>query len=253
MELLFVDESGDNGFAPGSTPLFVLGGVGIRPENWKEFFWRIVATKEQISRRFGIVIHEIKASDLFTHRGSFFDTRLHLQDTMWIYDRLVDLLCDPAVYLLAGVYSKSDFSKGEYGISAKHLVRSFTERVWRDYLGKLEDRLLDRTERAGQPENAIVYYDANPGHEKYIRRVVREFSRKYDEKARFPGAGIVEDVILRDSKTSFLIQLADVLAYSVFQMSVHSGSKQRILTDAIVERIRRKIGKQSPGGANGEQ
>jgi hypothetical protein len=251
VELLFVDESGDNGFASGSTPLFILGGVSIRSDKWKEFFWKIVATKEQISRRFGLIIHELKASDLFTHRGSFFDTKLHLEDTIWIYDRLVDLLCDPAVSLLVGIYSKSEFEQEKYPLSAKHLVRAFTERVWRDYLGKLEDRLLEISERAGYPENAIVYYDANPGHEKYVRRVVRDYAKKYDEKAHFPSAGIVEDVILRDSKTSYPIQLADVLAYSVFQISPQTRSRHPTVTDATAERLQRKIAEMSPNRARG--
>jgi len=241
VELLFVDESGDNGFAAGSTPLFILGGVSLRSDRWKEFFWKIVAAKEQISRRFGLVIHEIKASDLFTHRGPFFNARLSLEDTMWIYDRLVDALCDPAVTLLVGVYSKSEFRQQRHPLSAKHPARAFTEQVWRDYLGKLEDRLFQITEETGYPENAIVYYDANPGHEKYVRRVVRGLARKYDEKARFPGAGVVEDVVLRDSKTSYPIQLADVLAYSVFQLSLQTRSRQRIVTDATAERLRQKI------------
>lgn len=200
-----------------------------------------MTTKEQISRRFGLVIHEIKASDLFTHRGSFFDTRLCQQDTIWIYDRLVDILCDPAVTLLVGVYSKSEFRQQRHPLSAKHLTRAFTEQIWRDYLGKLEDRLFKITKETGYPENAIVYYDANPGHEKYVRRAVRDLARKYDEKAPFPGAGVIEDVVLRDSKTSYLIQLADVLAYSVFQLSLQTRSRQRIVTDATAERLRRKI------------
>ncbi|VFM95215.1 MAG: hypothetical protein BECKG1743D_GA0114223_1004111 [Candidatus Kentron sp. G] len=111
----------------------------------------------------------------------------------------------------------------------------FTEHVWRSYLSDLEDLLVKKAERTGYPWNAIVYFDANPAHEKHVRKTVREFARKYG--TLFPGAGIIEDVILRDSKTSHLIQLADVLAYSVFQMTL----KTPIIPDDLLARLRRKI------------
>jgi hypothetical protein len=38
MELLFVDESGDDGLAQGSTDFYILAGVSIEDRYWKEGF-----------------------------------------------------------------------------------------------------------------------------------------------------------------------------------------------------------------------
>lgn len=234
MELLFIDESGDNGFAPGSTSLFILGGVCVPAHKWKGIFWKIEETKREITKRYGIKVPEIKTSKLFAHRGVLFDTQLQQEDMLWIYDRFVDLLCDSSVTLLVGGYSKEKFKQQGYSTSeAKHLTRAFTEHVWRRYFYELEDLLAEKTKQTEQPQNAIVYYDSNPGHEKYIRRIVREFSRKDDAT----GVGIVEDIILRDSKTSHLIQLADVLAYSVAQMS----SRRPVIPSVTGKRLTEKI------------
>ncbi|VFN01392.1 MAG: hypothetical protein BECKG1743D_GA0114223_104953 [Candidatus Kentron sp. G] len=43
--MAFAYSSGDNGFAPGSTPLFILGGVCIASHRWKGLFWEIEETK----------------------------------------------------------------------------------------------------------------------------------------------------------------------------------------------------------------
>jgi hypothetical protein len=155
------------------------------------------------------------------------------EDTSWIYQRLVDLLCEPHITLFVAVHSKAEFRNQPFPVSEKHLTRVFTEHVWRQYLNEYEAFLLTKSDTTGQPENGIVYYDCNPGHEKYVRRVVRDIARKFDQTACFPQAGIVEDVVFRDSQASYFIQLADVLAYSVYQSSLQ--------TFTVPERLREKI------------
>jgi hypothetical protein len=160
------------------------------------------------------------------------------EDTFWIYERLVDLLCEPYITLFVAVHSKAEFRNQPFPISEKHLTRIFTEHVWRQYLNEYEAFLLTKVDKTGHLENGIVYYDYNPGQEKYARRVVRDLARKFDQTARFPNAGIVEDVVLRDSKASYFIQLADVLAYSVYQLSLQTF----VVPDSTAERLRQKIG-----------
>ena len=229
MELLFIDESGDNGLAPGSTEHFILAGISMQASHWKEFFWKVVAVKEDISRRYGIRITEFKGSDLFTHRGAFFDTRLQPIENRAIYERLVDLLCEPQLNLFVTVHSKAEFRRDQSSLSEKHLIRAFSERVWRQYLYDYERYLLEKTRLIGHPQNALLYFDSNPSQEKYIRRLTRDFARRFDQQGSFPNAGIVEDIIFRDSKTSYLIQLADILAFSnrIIWQNKRSISKPR--------------------------
>lgn len=247
MELLFIDESGDNGFAPGSTERFILAGIAISASCWKEYFWKVVEVKKEISRRYGIRIEEFKGSDLFAHRGAFFDSRLQLAECRSIYDCLIELLCDPTVNLFVSIHSKAEFRQDQHTLADKHLVRAFTKRVWRQYLFDYEKFLLQETQRTGQPLNAIIYFDSSPGQEKYVREIVREFARKIGTEASFPNAGIVEDIVFRDSKTSYFIQLADVLAFSAYHMSVLGWGGQHIVSENTRERLMRKIHERQSG------
>lgn len=139
------------------------------------------------------------------------------------------------------VHSKAEFRRNEGAISEKHLVRAFTERVWRQYLFDYERYLLEKAQRTAQPQNAIIYFDSNPGQEKHIRRIVREFARRFDQQGSFPNAGIVEDVVFRDSKTSYLIQLADILAFSMYRISSRRSAEDSIMTKDMKDRLVRKI------------
>ncbi|MGH8498512.1 MAG: DUF3800 domain-containing protein, partial [Methylococcales bacterium] len=173
MELLFIDESGDNGFALGSTERFILAGIAISASDWKEYFWRFVQAKTTISRNYGIIIEEFKGSDLFAHRGAFFGSHLQPADRRSIYDCLIELICDPSAKLFVSSHSKAEFRRDQHALTDRQLVQAFTERVWEQYLFDYDRFLVHEAEKTGQPLNAIIYFDSNPGQEKHIRKSVR--------------------------------------------------------------------------------
>lgn len=203
MEFLYVDESGDNGFKPGSSERFILAGVAVNASRWREMFWKVRGLKDEIFRRYGIRIDEFKASELFSHRGAFFDSRLRDTERTWIYDRLIDLLCDPAIKLFISIHSKAEFRRLQPALEDKYLVKPFTRHLWKKYLFSYEEYLIQKTKRTSRPANAILYFDSNPGQEKLVRGIVREFAEKTGTEERLAAAGLVEDVIFRDSKTSY--------------------------------------------------
>lgn len=245
MELLYIDESGDNGFTPASSERFILAGLSIQASAWKEYFWKIVGVRQGIVQQYGLRIKEFKGSDLFVHRGDFFNTNLSRLDRIAIYNGIVDLLCDAAVNLFVVVCEKE---KGQWGLNPqdagsiphKQYPRVFIEWIWKQYLSDYEMYLVKKTERTGQPENAILYFDSNPCQEKYIRRVVRNYTQKYAPEDHFKNTGIVEEIVFRDSKSSYMIQLADVLACSVNQME-HRREKELFLTETIRNRLSGKM------------
>lgn len=182
-----------------------------------------------------------------THRGAFFDTRLQPIENRAIYERLVDLLCEPQLNLFVTVHSKAEFRRDQSSLSEKHLIRAFSERVWRQYLYDYERYLLEQTRLIGHSQNALLYFDSNPSQEKYIRRITRDFARRFDQQDSFPNAGIVEDIIFRDSKTSYLIQLADILAFSMHRITLRGDMDEPILTEQTINRLVQKIQERQNG------
>jgi hypothetical protein len=242
MELLFMDESGDNGFAEGGTEFYILAGISIEARHWKEYFWRILDFRRQISQKYGLKIDELKGSDLFSHRGPFFNSPLGPYDLEWIYEQVIKLICDSLVELFVVAKSKDEFRRPQPGMKIEHLARVFNERIWIEYLSMYEQYLIEKSGRRQYPQTALIYFDFNPGQEKPVRKMVREFSRKFDQQSPYPAAGIVEDVVFRDSKGSYFVQLADVLAFSMNRIITRRGQHDVFsIKPKIVEGLKSKV------------
>jgi hypothetical protein len=244
MELFFIDESGDNGFAPGSTEFFVLAGLSIEAIYWKEYFWKIAELKKEIAKKYGLRFSEFKAADIFQHRGAFFNTITTKENLLNIYIQLIDLICLPSVHLFAVIKNKQDFRK-YYGTHTqkKILMKQFSKDIWNSILLMYDEFLYKKSLDRKTSQTAIVYSDNNPGQERLIRSTIREFARRYDTQSLFPEAGIIEDVVFKDSKSSPLIQLADVLAFSLTKLEVGKSASDVIeVPSTIKNRLVEKLG-----------
>lgn len=105
-----------------------------------------------------------------------------------------------------------------------------------------ENYLHDKSRATKQPQNGLVYFDRNPSQEKYIKQMVRERSRKFDIQSEYPEGGIVEDVVFRDSHSSYFIQLADILAFTVSRLITGRGNNDVFdIEPEIVSRLKAKI------------
>lgn len=236
-----MDESGDNGLVEGSTDFYILGGVAVETHYLKELFWKILDFRQSISQRYGLIIQEIKGSDLFFHRGPFFNSLVAPSELENIHTGIVNILCESQVQLFANVKSKNEFRK-RYNLLNKNSVKLFSEEIWRDFLSSYEKHLLDKSSESKHPQNGLIYYDRNPSQEKYIRQMIRERFRRFDLQSEFPGAGIVEDVVFRDSHSSYFIQLADILAFTVSRLVSGRGDNDVFgIKPEIASKLKAKI------------
>jgi hypothetical protein len=218
MNLLFIDESGDYGLIEGCSKYFVLAGIALPAQHWKEYFWQIQETRRWIVQHYTVTFQELKGKDIFSHKGPFFNSSIKPADLERIYERILDLLCDAKIELFASAFRKTDFLSKFQSPDLQHLVKPFNEHSWREFLRTYNQYLVGLAETSDQSQNGIVYFDHDPGQEKTVRKIVREFARALDRQSSHPGGGIIEDPILRDSKESFIIQIADILAYSVCRL-----------------------------------
>ena len=102
--------------------------------------------------------------------------------------------------------------------------------------------LLYESKHGNKQQTALIYSDVNSSQEKYIRKVVKTFSTRFDKQSELSGAGIVEDVVFRNSKSSYFIQLADILAFSINRMTMGKGKKDRFeIRPEIIEKLKEKI------------
>ncbi len=240
-ELLYMDESGDNGLVEGSTDFYILAGVSIKTRYSKELFWKILDFRKSITKKYGLKFQEIKGSDIFYHRGAFFNSLVAPPDLEKIHSNLIEILCESTVELFATVKSKKEFRQRQFPLT-KNSVKLFSQEIWGEFLSTYESYLINKSRHLKYPQNGLIYFDDNPSQKKYIREIIRERSRKYDLESEFPEAGIVEDVIFRDSQESYFIQLADILAFTVSRIVCGRGKSDVFaIKPKIADRLRTKL------------
>lgn len=239
IELLFIDESGDDGLVKGSSEFYILAGVALEDKFWKETFWKLFNFRKTLLQRFGLRADEIKGEAIFQHEGVLFNSGLLPDDQRWICESLLDLICDELkadLFVLAK--SKREFLH-RHPMSMSNPTKIFREETWRGYLSLYEEALLLKSRELGSPQTGLVFYDRN--QEKYIRKLVREFTRKFDEQGEFPGYGLIEDVLFYNSKASFFIQLADFLASVSLRIVRGKSEKDTFdMTSEMIAKLRRK-------------
>lgn len=177
--------------------------------------------RREITQKYGLMFNEMKGADIFSHRGPLplFNSRITSpSDVQWVYEQFISIICDPIPSLFAISLSKEQFRKGQNQSSHKQLIKLFSQKVWNDYLAMYNEYLLEKSRHTGKMETGIVYSDINHSQGKYIRRIVKQYSESFNPETEFSAAGIIEDVVFRDSATSKFIQLSDILVYSVRKM-----------------------------------
>ncbi len=225
MELIFVDESGDDGVQASSSPFYILTGAALDDIYWKESFWKLRTFRESILKKYGLKLRtgELKGEDIFQHEGILFNSGLLPSDQRWIGESFLQLVCDELrIKIFVYVKSKRGFLL-RYPNPRHNLEKLFRQEIWREYLSRYEEYLLNKSQETHFPQTAMLFYDKN--QEKHVRGLVREFNIKFDEQNRFPGAGLIEDVFFYKSETSLFIQLADFLS-SISLRLVQGKSKK---------------------------
>ncbi len=189
-----------------------------------------------------IKFNELKGSDIFSHRGPFFNSLVKPTDLADIYKNIIELICDPLTNLFVVIQSKQEFMKQQSYKNPKNIIKLFNERVRFEYLSMYEQYLIKKAHISGYAQTALIYSDITSSQEKYIRRAIREFSIKFSHHSEYSGTGIVEDVVFRDSASSYFIQLADILAFSMNRILMKRGKEDVItIKPEIANQLKKKI------------
>jgi len=219
MHLFYVDESGDNGFQVGSTDYFILAGVSIPATAWKATFWAFRELRQNIAKHYGVRFEEIKGADLFEHRGPFFGSAMSSTNLEQVYSALIALLCQPSIDLFAVIGLKEEFiGTSRCTLTSQQRVKEFTRGMYRAFFDLCDDFLRQLAKETRTARTAVFFLDECPGREKHVRTGLRQYARRLDPTAPFPGTGIIEDPVFLNSKMSLFLQLADILAYSLGRM-----------------------------------
>ncbi len=205
--MAYVDETGDTGspLKQGSSSCYVLGCILIESDDWPSAFDELLKFRSVLSQNLGIPMRaELKANYLIRNGGPLRKLGLSTSQRQYVYRESLKVLNRLPARAFAIVTDKS-----LVGTSGQPCF----DLTW--------EMLLQRLERTCSRENKSILITHDEGDNASVRRLVRRARRHLTAGSAF-GTGriqnnahrILDDPIPRDSQHSYVIQLADLVAYA---------------------------------------
>jgi hypothetical protein len=200
MRLIYIDDSGDETAA-------VYSALCIRDTQWRECFRMLKSHRQDLRRRFGIYVRkELHATELVAGRGQLADRVVTKHQRSVVFQETIHLIANmPGIRIL----NACD------GRKTKAL---------------LFERLVNRINRTLQAwdERGILLVDE--GSENEYTRLLRRmavynpipsnqgvWTETGTPSKNIPVEWIVEDPVFKDSRSSFFLQCADMVAFSLLR------------------------------------
>ena len=206
---MYSDESGDVGTRNSPSNYFVLSSLIIHEANWLPLLDDLIDFRRALKNRYELLMSEE------IHASEFINGRLSLQANIARNDRL-DLLKKCLKWLSL----RNDISLITVRV-LKVAGNDVFDYAWRTFIQRFENTLKHRNFPGGVgADTGIIIADNTDGGK--LRSLLREM-RRYNQvpnTAPFGGGArnmklrdIIEDPVLRDSKSSYIHQMIDVVVY----------------------------------------
>jgi len=217
MYMIYVDESGDDGLRPGGTDFFVISGVIIHESYWNEIFQRFLDLRRNLSRNFAIPQRiAFHATDIVNGHGDFHHSRygLHPHERFEIYRQIIEFLAQLQEIRVLNV------------VTRKRLITRPDTPVFEWSWEKFIQRLQTFLERGGSGlgvDNDYGFLITDRTHDDQLRRLMRKLRAFNYVPSMIPGSPrrkllvtkMLDDPTPRDSRQSYWVQMADLIAYAL--------------------------------------
>lgn len=213
-EFAYIDESGDTGREGSKT--YTLGCVMVPMAEWTNAIDYLVNLRRNLKSEYGLRMStEVKANHLVGVKKTYTDLGLGDGQVRDIYRRHIDSTVGISSGVGAVVVHKSEIRKPEIDVFHTAWEYLFT-------------RLRKRAEDNGQP--IMIVHDE--GEADRVRKHLRKFRRANWQGGTYGEARmLVEDPVARNSQHSYLIQLADLVAYAASRNAVPASGKTTKICD----------------------
>jgi hypothetical protein len=205
MYLMYVDESGDTGLSLKSpTRYFILSALVFHELRWNEMYDRQIQFRRWLKSQHGIALNEeIHATELMSARGIFKNIRPHAR--LNIMKNCLDW-----------IGNQPDLSILTVAIDKRATTGDVFDQSWERLIAEFET--LVRNKKIPGPSNAdergIILPDNTNGKKlTAILWKMRGFNRNSANATQIKPITIVEDPFMKDSASSFFLQMVDVVAF----------------------------------------
>jgi hypothetical protein len=236
MHLMYVDGSGDPGLQNSPTRYFVLSGVVVHELRWQPCLDQMVAFRRRMRAAFGLKLREeIHAAAMINRPGRL--VRIPRNDRLTILRGLTDELATmPDISIINVIVDK----KGKEPDCDIFAI------AWKVLLQRYENTISNHNfpGPSNPDERGIVFADHTD--DKKLVQLLRQM-RKYNPVPNQPRFGIgyrdlqirllVEDPSFRDSRHSYYVQAADLVAFLLYQFCCPSTYIRRKSAHNYLKRL----------------
>lgn len=222
--MAYVDESGNTGaVSSGGSLTYALGCVLVDADQWPDAFDELLDFRRRLRASYGLPMRtEIKANYLLRNGGGLRGLGLAPSERSLIFRAHMRVLQELPARAFSIVVHKRNKTLAPEAIF---------DLGW--------EALLQRLERTSTKEKVTFAVMHDEGENDAVRRWVRRSRRYLTAGSAFgtgalsnPARKLVDDPIPRRSEQSYLVQLADLVAYASFRSVVPPGGTIAAICDS---------------------
>lgn len=230
---VYYDETGDDGKNTLSSDIFVLTGIYMPSDSWNDNFRRVKEFRAEWKNKYGFPIkEEIHTKQFLTDKDPYRKYGWSIEQRQEMLKEYSKLIASLDIQIINTVIDKTKISTEDYDV-LKHALTYSIQRIENDSAGNW---------------NYIIITDQ--GRISPMRKTARAIRTYNPIKSQFGGVinkpikYLLEDILEKDSKESYFIQICDFVSYFVHlyysNKYLHKVLPKRILNviDSIfVERV----------------
>lgn len=203
--LVYFDETGDDGLIKTSSENFILTSIYMKAEDWQKNYNQIQFLRKELKAKYGFYVKEemhtkyfLTDKDPYRKYNWSNDQKLEILKAFTLSIAEMDLSC------INVIIDKNKIKKQDYKI-LENALKYNIQRIDNDSRGEWNYIIItDKGRIAPMRKTARAIRAYNPIQSKYY----------YTFKNQ-PIAGLIEDIMEKDSNESYFIQICDFISYFV--------------------------------------
>jgi hypothetical protein len=216
MYFIYADESGDSGRSAGGTPFFVISGLIIHESYWNETFARFLDLRRNLSRRYHVPQRiALHATDIVNGNGDFRHSLYGLSkaDRFNLYRDVLEFLAQVTEIRVLNVFIRKDQIPADWD-------GKIFEWAWTLFIQRFHNTIDKNGVLATDNDYGLLISDRTQDDRlRHLMRMMRAFNLVphlgQAGNRRILVTRILDDPVPRNSRHSYWVQMADMIAYAL--------------------------------------
>lgn len=224
--IAYFDETGDDGATTTSSEFFVLTSLYMSAEKWKANFDRIRKCRIELKEKYGFhTAEEMHTKHLLSDKDPYRKYEWTPEQRREIIKAFTLCVAEMEARIINVIIDKTKFRDENYPV-LENALKYNIQRIENDSGGEWNYIIItDQGRLPPMRKTARAIRAFNPIHSKYFAEYTNQ-----------PVTNLIEDILEKDSKESYFIQVCDFVSYMV-----HLYYKTRYKKETLPNRVGRVI------------